>query len=53
VRRQSLFAIPKASTPNHAFENAGAGDLQLTEEEIERIDKDFPRRPWSGELPTL
>ncbi|HEV7674270.1 MAG TPA: aldo/keto reductase [Candidatus Angelobacter sp.] len=53
VRRQSVFAIPKASTPEHAVENAGAGDLHLTEEEIARIDKAFPLRPWPGELPTL
>jgi len=42
VRRPSLFAIPKASTPEHAEENAGAGDLRLTEEEIRRIDAAFP-----------
>jgi diketogulonate reductase-like aldo/keto reductase len=53
VRRQSLFAIPKASTPNHAVENAAAGDLQLTEEEIARIDKAFPRGSSPGGLPTL
>jgi diketogulonate reductase-like aldo/keto reductase len=53
VRRQSVFAIPKASTPEHAVENAGAGDLHLTEEEIARIDKAFPRRPWPGTLPML
>ena len=28
VRRPSLFAIPKASSPAHAAENAGAGDLK-------------------------
>ncbi|MGZ7073574.1 MAG: aldo/keto reductase, partial [Candidatus Angelobacter sp.] len=53
VRRQSVFAIPKASTPEHAVENAGAGDLHLTEEEITRIDKAFPRRLWPGTLPTI
>ena len=42
VRRPSLFAIPKASTPEHAAENAGAGDLRLSEEEIARIDAAFP-----------
>ena len=47
VRRSSLFAIPKASTPEHALQNAGAGDLALTEAEIARIDEAFPlgRRP--------
>jgi diketogulonate reductase-like aldo/keto reductase len=42
VRRPSLFAIPKASSPEHAAENAGAGDLELTKREIELIDQGFP-----------
>jgi len=42
ARRPSLFAIPKASSPAHAAENAGAGDLKLTAREIEIIDEAFP-----------
>jgi diketogulonate reductase-like aldo/keto reductase len=42
VRRPSLFAIPKASSPDHAAENALAGTLQLTESELARIDEAFP-----------
>ena len=42
VRRPSLLAIPKASTPEHAAENAGAEDLQLTAAELMRIDEAFP-----------
>jgi diketogulonate reductase-like aldo/keto reductase len=38
----SPFAIPKASTPEHAEENAGAGDLRLAAEEIRRIEEAFP-----------
>src|SRR5262245_43130136 len=53
VRRPSLFAIPKASRPEHAAENAGAGDLRLTEAEIARIDEAFPVGPCPRELPTL
>ena len=47
VRRPSLFAIPKASSAEHAADNAGAGALRLTESEIARIDAAFPlgRRP--------
>lgn len=45
VRRPSLFTIPKASTPEHAAENAGAGDLRLTEAELARIDEAFPPGP--------
>jgi diketogulonate reductase-like aldo/keto reductase len=53
VRRPSLFAIPKATTEEHAAENAGAGDLRLTEAELDRIDEAFPRGPRRRELPTL
>jgi diketogulonate reductase-like aldo/keto reductase len=42
IRRPALFAIPKASTPEHAEENAGAGDLRLTAEEIRQIEEAFP-----------
>ena len=42
VRRPSLFTIPKASSPEHAEENAGAGDLELSERELTRIDEAVP-----------
>jgi diketogulonate reductase-like aldo/keto reductase len=42
VRRPSLFTIPKASDPAHARENAGAGDIVLTETDIAAIDRAFP-----------
>jgi len=48
TRRNSVFAIPKASKPEHAADNAAAGDLRLAAAEIERIDQAFPRgRPKS------
>jgi diketogulonate reductase-like aldo/keto reductase len=53
VRRPLLFAIPKASRPEHAAENAGAGDLQLSEDELARIDAAFPLGPRPRVLPTL
>ncbi len=53
LRHPSVFAIPKASNPEHAAENAGAGDLRLTEEEIARIDEAFPRGPRPRSLPML
>jgi diketogulonate reductase-like aldo/keto reductase len=53
VRRPSLFAIPKASSPEHTTENAGAGDLQLTNAEFEQIDAAFPRGPRPCGLPLL
>jgi diketogulonate reductase-like aldo/keto reductase len=53
LRWPNLFTIPKATNPEHAEENAGAGDLQLTEIEIARIDKAFPLGPPPRELPVL
>jgi diketogulonate reductase-like aldo/keto reductase len=53
VRRSSVFAIPKASTPEHAAENAGAGSLHLTAEDVERIDAAFPLGPPPRGLPML
>jgi diketogulonate reductase-like aldo/keto reductase len=42
TRRDSVFAIPKASSAAHAADNAAAGDLTLTAAEIARIDEAFP-----------
>jgi diketogulonate reductase-like aldo/keto reductase len=53
VRRPLLFTIPKSSSPDHAAENAGAGDLRLTETELSRIDQAFPLGPRRHRLPML
>ena len=55
VRRPAVFAIPKASSPEHAAENAGAGagDLSLTNAELARIDAAFPLGPRPRSLPIL
>jgi len=53
VRRSSLFTIPKASSPSHTAENAGAGDLPLTETDLARIDQAFPLGPRPHSLPML
>ncbi|MDT8757757.1 aldo/keto reductase [Sphingomonas psychrotolerans] len=53
VRDPNLFAIPKASSPDHAAENAGAGALQLTQAELSRIDAAFPLGPRPSRLPML
>jgi len=53
VRRPALFAIPKAARPEHAEENAGAGDLELTQDEIARLDQAFPVGPRRRGVPTL
>jgi diketogulonate reductase-like aldo/keto reductase len=48
-----LFAIPKAAAPDHAAENAAAGDLTLSDSEIAAIDQAFPRGPRPRGLPML
>jgi diketogulonate reductase-like aldo/keto reductase len=53
VRRPPLFTIPKASNPEHAAENAGAGALQLSEAELAQIDRVFPVDRRARALPTL
>jgi diketogulonate reductase-like aldo/keto reductase len=53
VRRPGLFTIPKAGVPKHAAENAGAGDLKLSEADLARIDAAFPLGPRPGSLPML
>jgi diketogulonate reductase-like aldo/keto reductase len=53
VRRPALFTIPKASSPDHAAENAGAGDLHLTQAEIAVVDQAFPRGLQPRELPAI
>jgi diketogulonate reductase-like aldo/keto reductase len=53
VRRRSFLTIPKASRPDHVAENSGAGDLQLTDADLVRIDAAFPRGPRPRELPML
>lgn len=49
TRRPSVFAIPKASSPQHVADNAAAADLHLSPAEIAEIDAAFPlgRRPRS------
>src|SRR5471030_1728208 len=53
TREAFVFAIPKASTPEHAADNAAAGKLVLGDEEITALDKAFPRGPKPRGLPML
>jgi len=53
TREAELFAIPKASTPDHVAENAAAGRLTLTGDEIALLDRAFPRGPKPRSLPML
>jgi diketogulonate reductase-like aldo/keto reductase len=53
LRQRTLFAIPKASTPEHVAENAEAGDLRLSDTDMHVINQAFPRGPRPRELPVL
>jgi diketogulonate reductase-like aldo/keto reductase len=53
TREPSVFAIPKAATPEHAADNAAAGKLVLRDDEIAALNKAFPRGPKRRGLPML
>jgi diketogulonate reductase-like aldo/keto reductase len=53
TRAPSVLAIPKASSADHAAENAAAGDLKLSDADIAALDKAFPRGPKPRGLPML
>jgi diketogulonate reductase-like aldo/keto reductase len=53
TRAPSVLAIPKASSAEHAADNAAAGDLTLNAAELAALDKAFPRGPKPRGLPML
>jgi diketogulonate reductase-like aldo/keto reductase len=53
TREPEVLAIPKASTAEHAADNAAAGGLVLGRDEIASLDKAFPRGPKPRSLPML
>ncbi len=53
TRKTTVFAIPKASSAEHAAENAAAGNLVLSEAEIAALDQAFPRGAKPRSLPML
>ncbi|NGZ75073.1 aldo/keto reductase [Saccharibacillus alkalitolerans] len=42
IRSGDAVAIPKASDPDHVTENASAALIELTEEDLKRLDRAFP-----------
>lgn len=48
-----VFAIPKASRPEHCEENAKAASLQLTQADIDQIETAFPLGARLRALPVL
>lgn len=53
TRWSSVFAIPKASSAAHAADNAGAGDVTLSESDIAALDKAFPLGREPRSLPMI
>jgi len=53
TRRSSVVTIPKASSAAHAAENAKAGAINLSKEEIAVIEKVFPLGREPSHLPML
>jgi|SRR6185312_3347687 len=53
VRFPGLFAIPKAAKPEHAEDNARAAEIELTPDELRKIDAAFPPGPRRSGVPTL
>ncbi|MGH2453935.1 MAG: aldo/keto reductase [bacterium] len=54
TRHPLVFTIPKAARIAHVEDNAGAGELRLTDEDIARIDAAFPLGPARrGDVPVL
>src|SRR5216684_5796638 len=53
TREPSVVAIPKASSQEHAADNAAAGKLVLGDDEIAALDKAFPRGARPRSLPML
>jgi diketogulonate reductase-like aldo/keto reductase len=53
LRHPNLFAIPKAAHVEHVEDNAGAGELELSDAEIASIDAAFERGPRPKHLPMI
>jgi diketogulonate reductase-like aldo/keto reductase len=53
TRRPEVLTIPKAAGAGHTTENAGAGDIVLTADEIAKIEAAFPRGKRPRSLPMI
>ncbi len=42
LTRKNIFAIPRSGRAEHTLENAGAAEIELTQEETDRLDRAFP-----------
>jgi len=53
TRNPAVLAIPKSGNPGHTEENAGAARLKLSPQDLQALDKAFPRGPKPSGLPML
>lgn len=53
MRRPSMFLIPKASRVDHVRENAASAGVELSAEEISRLDQVFPLGKKPRSLPMI
>ncbi len=53
TRHACSFTIPKSSDAGHTAENAAAGELRLTEADLDAIDAAFPRGKVPSSLPMI
>jgi diketogulonate reductase-like aldo/keto reductase len=53
TRFESCFTIPKTSHAERAAENAAAGDLELTEQQIAALEQAFPLGPPRHDVPII
>ncbi|HEV7504426.1 MAG TPA: aldo/keto reductase [Thermoanaerobaculia bacterium] len=53
LRFPGLFAIPKAAKAEHAVDNAQAAEIELSQDELRKIDAAFPRGRRRKGVPTL
>ena len=49
IRDGNTIAIPKSASERHTMENAKAAEIELTEEELKVLDREFPAP--EGEVP--
>lgn len=53
LRHEGVFVIPKAIQQVHVADNASAGGLKLTDDDLVRLDQAFPPRRTRRRLPML
>jgi len=53
LRHPQLMAIPKSSNQTHVRDNARSPEIQLSDEDVTELDKEFPPPKRKQSLPTL